>query len=180
MSKKKIGSPKKEQFKISGKVFWACIATPNALSNKFQLDLSVDKETAAKLEDLGIEIKTSEKDLEGRPENNRGRFVTLKSSYPPKLFDAKRQPVDGKTLIGNGSVCNIATHVYDWKFGRDSGSALGLDAIQIVKLVSFKDSTTSIFDEEDGFVSSDAHELFGESDKFDDEPAPTSVNDSPF
>lgn len=144
-----------KRFKFAGKAFWAHVSEVNKLSQKFQVDVSVDDETVKKLQDLGIDVKTSDKDDEGKPENHRGNYVTLKSTYPPKIYDSKGKEVTKKLAIGNGSEVNIATHTYEWKFGRDTGTALGLDAVQIVKLNPYKDSMGDMFDVvDDGYDSS--------------------------
>lgn len=179
-NKDKKGS---DRFIIKGKAFWAHVQEVNKLSNKFQLDLSVDKQTAAQLEDLGIEIKNNEKDRD-KPDNDRGDYVTLKSEYPPQMVDAKKQKISGKTLVGNGSTVNVATHVYDWKFGKDSGTSLGLDAVQVIDLVEYKDALSDMFEETEGFTSlsseDDSEEEDNDSGAAEAGRTPAVTKDNPF
>lgn len=174
------GKKGNERFRISGKAFWAHVTEVNKLSQKFQMDLSIDEETAKALEAKGVEIKTNDRDDEGKPENHRGKYVTLKSEYPPKLFDAKKNEITKKTLVGNGSVINVATHVYDWKFGRDTGTSLGLDAIQLVELVEYKDSMGDLFDETDGYEESEASSEEDVCDDASESRTPPVSKDNPF
>ncbi len=180
---KKQGTKEKLRFRVSGEAYWAHVTEVNKLSNKFQVDFSIKdyseisrkvdgkKEVLASgsdecikfLEKLGIEVKTADKDDEGKPENHRGQFVTLKSEYPPKLFDSKNKEITTSLLIGNGSRVNVGTHPFEWKFGRDTGTSLGLDAIQIIDLVPYKDSMGDTFDEEDGYTAEDTSEFEDES-----------------
>ncbi len=169
-----------ERFRISGRAFWAHVTEVNKLSGKFQLDLSVDDATAKALEAKGIEIKQNDKDDEGKPENHRGCYVTLKSEYPPKLYDSKKNEITKKTLVGNGSEVNVATHAYNWTFGRDSGTSLGLDAIQIVSLVAYKDSMGDLFDETDGYAESDDSSDDNMESSDDDSKTPPVSKDNPF
>lgn len=169
-----------ERFVIRGKAFWAHVTEPNKLSGKFQMDLSVDDETAKLLESKGIDTKTNDKDDEGKPENHRGNYVTLKSEYPPKLYDSKRNEITKKTLVGNGSEVNVATHVYDWKFFSDSGTSLGLDGIQIVELVAYKDSMGDLFDAVDGYDSSEDSSEDTDSDDSSESRTPPVSKDNPF
>lgn len=147
---------------IQGTGFWAHVREVNKLSGKYQLDLSIDAKTVKIIESLGVTVKVEDKN-EGVDGKDRGLFVTLKSDYPPKVVDAKKNTMSNDVLIGNGSLIKVATHPYNWTFGKKSGIALGLDAIQIIDLVEYVDSLSDMFEEEEGFTTDDA------TSSFDDE-----------
>lgn len=136
-----------ESFVISGKAFWDCTRKVNTLSKKYQLDLSVDEETAQSLEEMGIVVNHAKKE-----EDQRGKYVILKSTFPVKVVDSEVQETD--VTIGNRSTVNVTAHVYNWRFQKKSGVALGLDAVQIIDLVEFQQSTkTDLFTKQPGFTS---------------------------
>ena len=148
-----------ESFVISGTAHWAKVHKPtldDKGNEQYTLDLSVDKTTARTLEALGITIKnavTGAGVKEKKPDDTRGDFVSLKTSIKPKVVDAKKQAIPETVLIGNGSTVKVKTHVYDWKFKNKTGSSLGLDAVQVLDLVEYKDGGLDLFEEEEGFTA---------------------------
>lgn len=161
------------QFTVTGRVFWAHVRKPNDLSGKYQLDLSIDDATAKKIKDAGITPKKEEKNL--GTENDRGTYVTLTRSatnkegmpMPPPVLDGKKNPVPDNIMIGNGSVVNVVTHVYDWTFKNKKGKSLGLDAIQIKSLVEYNNPVMDLLPEDDGYVVNSVN-LDVEDFNFDD------------
>ena len=160
---------KYDLFKIKGTVFWAHVRKPSPRINKYQLDLSIDEETATLLESKGITLKQEKKTKEDGTkntnfgtENDRGTYVTLtkaaecadgREMKPPSIEDSKKNVVGTDVLIGNGSVLTVVTHVYDWTFKKKTGKSLGLDAIQINALVEYSNPATDLFEEqEDGYT----------------------------
>lgn len=84
------------------------------------------------------------------------------------VVDAKRTPMDGSTLIGNGSTIKVAFEPFSYMMQstKQVGVTLRLKAVQVIDLVEYGNSTTSIFDEEDGFVTNavtkeDTVDVFG-------------------
>ena len=74
------------------------------------------------------------------------------------------------TLIGNGSVVKMAVEPYPYMMPATQtvGVTLRLKALQVIDLVEYGNSVSSIFDEEDGFVTQavakdDAVDVFGDS-----------------
>ena len=104
--------------------------------------------------------------MKARIKSRDGRVYEQK----PAVVDAKRTPMDGKTLIGNGSVVKLAVEPYPYMMQatKTVGVTLRLKALQVIDLVEYGNSVSSIFDEEDGFVThavakDDAVDVFGDS-----------------
>ena len=145
-----------EKFVLSGTAFWSHVHTPNTKgeypSNKYQMDLSIDKKTKETLVSKGISVnKNDGKDKGGikNRKDDRGDFVTLTSKFAPAVVDAKKKTISPETLIGNGSKVNIVAHTYDGK----KGTALGLDAVQVTELVTFGNNPLDALEEVSGFTS---------------------------
>jgi len=72
------------------------------------------------------------------------------------VVDAKRNPMTGDQLIGNGSVVKIAVEpvTYYMASSKQVGVSLRLKAMQVIDLIEHGvPSTDSLFEEEDGFVA---------------------------
>jgi len=78
-----------------------------------------------------------------------------KVSQKPLVVDAKRTPMDGSVLIGNGSNVKVAIEPYPYMMPatKSVGVSLRMKGVQVIDLVAYGASATSIFDEEDGYVS---------------------------
>lgn len=81
------------------------------------------------------------------------------------VVDAKRNPLDKSTLIGNGSTVKVAFEAAPYYLATDkvAGLSLRLKAVQVLELVSYSKGTDAFFDEEEGFVS----EAVAKDDKTD-------------
>jgi len=104
--------------------------------------------------------------MKARIKSRDGRVYEQK----PAVVDAKRTPLDGSQLIGNGSLVKVAVEPvsYMMQSTKQVGVTLRLKAVQIINLVEYGNTTSSIFDEEDGFVTS-AIRKDDNSDVFQDE-----------
>ena len=73
----------------------------------------------------------------------------------PTVLDSKKVPLNGDTLIGNGSKVKVAFEPVPYVMGstKKVGVSLRLKAVQVIDLVEYGNSATSVFDEEDGFVA---------------------------
>ena len=73
----------------------------------------------------------------------------------PAVLDAKKQPLPKDMLIGNGSKVKVAFEpiTYIMQSTKKVGVSLRLKAVQVIDLVEYGNSATSLFDEEDGFVA---------------------------
>ena len=86
----------------------------------------------------------------------------------PMVVDAKKTPLDGSTLIGNGSVVKVAVEPFPYMMPatKTVGVTLRLKAVQVIDIVEYGNNAASIFEEEDGFVTAavqkdDALDVFG-------------------
>jgi hypothetical protein len=86
----------------------------------------------------------------------------------PMVVDAKKTPLDGSTLIGNGSVVKVAVEPFPYMMPatKTVGVTLRLKAVQVIDIVEYGNNAASIFEEEDGFVTTavqkdDALDVFG-------------------
>jgi hypothetical protein len=73
----------------------------------------------------------------------------------PAVLDAKKTPLNKDTLIGNGSKVKVAFEPvpYVMPSTKKAGVSLRLKALQVIDLVEYGNSATSVFDEEDGYVA---------------------------
>lgn len=137
---------------IKATLMWANLGRVNEMSDKFQVDCAQLDDTAiAKLETIGITPRVCEK--EG--ENNRGTFITVKSTPKDeewqkseddlrwfKVTDAGKNPIEDLNSIGNGTIAFIrvdAVPYVDKKSKKDMISN-GLNQIVITELVEYSDS----------------------------------------
>jgi len=137
-----------KQFTLTGKAYYLRANTPNELSGKYQMDLSIDQETVDKLLSVGVTIK-NKNDI-------RGDFVTLTKAYetkdgkilsPPKLLDSDKNEFPSSVLVGNGSDVKVITHLFEWKFKSKTGTSLGLDTVQILNLIPYEPKNLSLLDD---------------------------------
>ena len=74
----------------------------------------------------------------------------------PNVVDAKRNPMTGIQLVGNGSIVKIAVEpiTYYMPSSKQVGVSLRLKAMQVIDLVEHGvPSADSLFDDEEGFVA---------------------------
>ena len=77
-------------------------------------------------------------------------------SQKVNVVDAKRNPMSGDQLVGNGSLVKVAVEpvVYMMQSTKQVGVSLRLKAMQVIDLVEHGSSSAdSIFQEEEGFVA---------------------------
>ena len=91
----------------------------------------------------------------------------------PAVFDAKVQPMDKSVLIGNGSKVKVAFEpiAYVMPSTKKAGVSLRLKAVQVIDLIEYGNSASSVFDEEDGYVAPSAtvaaqEEVFADASDF--------------
>jgi hypothetical protein len=175
-----------EQFVIKGKAYWASVREPSKESGKYQLDLSIDENTAKLLSSKGVKVRTEA--TSGSPngknvgtKNDRGTYVTLKANAEtkdgkkrpaPLIVDAKKNPLAKDRLIGNGSIVNVTTAAFDWEFKGKKGTSLNLAVIQVLELVGYANKALDLLTEEDGYVEDNSSVV----DLHDDEDGDTTFN----
>ena len=135
---------------VKGVAEWACVHSPNQLSNKYQIDIcQLDKKDIKALEDSGVTVKNGSGDKAGK-----GSYVTAKTVRPPKIMDAAKKEWPNTIMIGNGSTVKCSVTPFEWVFQKKSGVSVSLNAVMVL---DFKDSGMSSVDleAEDGFVLDD-------------------------
>ena len=155
---------------IKGTLYWPFLERTNPMKKgKWTVDLGQLNKTAIKtLEEMGLKSSVREDDkkkAEKADKPFRGSYITLKTGYPPKVFDKARNDVEPDT-IGNGTVANVRVTAYDYPAGAtwDAGRSGGFNAIQVTNLVEFiRSSDMSDFDfEGDDFEDEDIGEAAGD------------------
>lgn len=88
----------------------------------------------------------------------------------PIVVDAKRTPMDADTAIGNGSVIKAAFEPIPYMMAstKQVGVSLRLKGVQVIDLVEYGGGS-SLFDEEDGYVSEAVAKDNRQDTPFDDE-----------
>jgi hypothetical protein len=130
----------------------------NVLSTRQPFEMDTD-EAGTPTGDLVFKSK-----MKARVKSRDGRVYEQK----PMVVDAKKTPMDGNTLIGNGSTIKVAVEPipYMMQATKTVGVTLRLKAVQVIDLVEYGNNAASIFEEEDGFVTTavqkdDALDVFG-------------------
>lgn len=130
----------------------------NVLSTRQPFEMDTD-EAGTPTGDLVFKSK-----MKARVKSRDGRVYEQK----PMVVDAKKTPMDGNTLIGNGSTVKIAVEPipYMMQATKTVGVTLRLKAVQVIDIVEYGNNAASIFEEEDGFVTTavqkdDALDVFG-------------------
>lgn len=148
---------KQESLFIEGIAHWAKIAQPNT-NDKGELEYTMDVQitdaaTRTLLKEAGITVKNKDQDLKAKGKPLQGDFVTCKSKFKPSIVDSQLNLLPEGTLIGNGSKVLVKTHAYSWKFKAKSGTSLGLDAVQVLELITFTKSTLEGMTKREGFTA---------------------------
>jgi len=126
--------------KLKATVYWSFHNKINDMSGKYMMDLGNLSEAAvAALEELGIEVREHE---------DKGKFITPKSSKPIKVFD-----VDGDEIteaIGNGSKAKVMIGAYEWTYKNKKGKSPSIKKIVVTDLVEYAEGGGGSFkDDED-------------------------------
>lgn len=90
--------------------------------------------------------------LKARIKSRKGETYSQSVS----VVDAKKKPMNGDQMVGNGSTIKVAVEPvpYVMQSTKQVGVSLRLKALQVIELVEYgSPSTDSIFEEEEGFVA---------------------------
>lgn len=140
-----------KKIKIDGISFYASVQKPNKISEKFELSLIVTDKIAKDLEKIGLNSAKKKDGSDVAYEGFEGKVFKFKRKEAlgsPKVVDSTGKPVD--LLIGNGSKIRVYANLYGYEFMGKKGIAAGLNAVQIIDLVSFDDDGFDTID--GGFV----------------------------
>jgi hypothetical protein len=106
---------------LTGTANWAQLTEksgPNKLSEKYQVELTLDKESQAVLESMKILSHLNIKRQDGTNKYDEPT-VRLKSNNLPQLWDTSKTPFTG--LIGNGSVLRVRAFIKSWEMAGKKG-----------------------------------------------------------
>jgi len=115
---------------LAGTTKWAKVTEatgPNDLSEKYQLDLYLDKASEESLRGMGAESILKDK--------GEGVYITAKSKLLPKVYDTNRQVFTGH--IGNGSLLRVKVLIKEWEALKKKGITAYLNGVVIVKLEEY-------------------------------------------
>ena len=75
-------------------------------------------------------------------------------SQKPIVVDAKRQPLNPDIAVGNGSDVKVAfePRPYVMNSTKQVGVSLRMKGVQVINLVEYGNSVSTMFDEEEGYV----------------------------
>jgi len=120
-------------FKIKGKLLYAHIKEIDSKgkfpTNKYKTDLIIDEQTGQSLSKLGVLIK--ERD------GIEGKFVTLKSTFQPTIYDPDGYRILDIPLLGNGTEVLVTASLYDNKAPNGGKKCLGMNQVHIINLVQY-------------------------------------------
>ena len=117
--------------KIKADVMWAYMDKPNEMSGKYQVDLcNLSDPAVTALEGMGIEV---------RQKDDKGYFITCKSTNPIRAYDKDGDVIDGIS-IGNGSKAIAMVGSYFWSWKNKEGISPSLKKLVIDELVTYEGS----------------------------------------
>ncbi len=152
---------KREEVTLEGKSYYASVHTPNQTAGAFVIDVqSSNKAQVDVLLRGGLKAASKadgtlvDHDGSGNPVFRFKRKLvsikTGKSLGKPIVVDSQVNPMN--ELIGNGSDVIVKGSMYPYSVAGKTGTALGLNSVQVVNLVRFaKGGLTPIAG---GFVTS--------------------------
>jgi hypothetical protein len=122
----------------------------NSLTTQDVMSVVYDRETGDPTGDVEFKFK-----LKAKVQKRDGSWY----EQEPVVLDAKKTPLTGDTLIGNGSKVKVAFEPipYVMQSTKKVGVSLRLKAVQVIDLVEYGNSASSVFDEEDGFIAPSAN-----------------------
>lgn len=107
---------------------WACLAKPNEMSGKFQVDLTqLDEKDVAQLAAAGVPVSFGKGKKEGY-----GNYITVKSERPVAVVTTTKTPFDAAKL-GNGSKVKASVKPFEWNFKGKKGISAGLQALMVTE-----------------------------------------------
>jgi len=126
--------------KLKADVMWAFLDRQNEMSQKYQVDLCNLSDAAVEaLEGMGIGV---------RQKDDKGYFITCKSSNPIKAFDRDGDVIEGIS-IGNGSKAVAMVGSYEWNWKNKAGVSPSLKKLVITDLVSYEGADPELVNGDD-------------------------------
>ena len=126
---------------IKATLYWANLTTENEESGKYQVDLGNLSEAAVeKLESMGLEVNYKE---------DRGDYITCKSTRPIRALDAETKEDIADVGIGNGTKATAAVSTYEWTYKKKKGVSASLKRLVITDLVQYDGGDDFDMDEDE-------------------------------
>lgn len=126
--------------KVKADIMWAYLDKPNDMSQKYQVDLCNLSDPAVKaIEGMGITVRQKE---------DKGYFITCKSSNPIRAFDSDGDVLEGIT-IGNGSKAVALLSSYTWNWKGKEGVSPSLRKLVIDELVAYEGEPVAEADDDE-------------------------------
>lgn len=121
--------------KLKADLMWAYLDRQNEMSQKYQVDLcNLSTAAVSKLEEMGIGVRQKE---------DKGHFITCKSSNPIKAFDRDGDVIQGIS-VGNGSKAVAMVSSYEWNWKNKNGVSPSLKKLVVTDLVSYEGSDSEM------------------------------------
>jgi hypothetical protein len=131
--------------KVKADVMWASLNQVNEMSGKYQVDLcNLSKDAVKELTAAGITVKNKPGD-----EQERGDFITCKSTYPIAAVDAKNIIIDPGIKIANGSEVVAIINPFPWEFKGKKGVSASITKLIITNLIEYVSESDEDFSYED-------------------------------
>lgn len=148
------------------------ISNYNKDGREWKMDLELNPKDLPMLKKLGISdrVKTKADYLDGSP------YLTFKHSEfkkdgtpnkPIDVVDARNQPWDQNTLVGNGSDVDVRFVIIDYGPGKKDG--VYIRAVRVLNLVPYNKTVFDELDEDDPFYSQASEKPSSPIDDLDDD-----------
>lgn len=128
--------------KVKGTIMWAFLNHTND-NGKYSFDVCELSDKAVEaLEEMGLEVRN-------KPE--KGNYVTCRSNYPIKAYDAAGDEIIG-VKVGNGSKGIVAVNTYDWinpRNKKEKGVGAGCARLVITDLIEYTGGDVAISEDDD-------------------------------
>lgn len=123
---------------------WAKLEKPND-NGKYAIEaINLSDKQVKELKANSIPAKdgNNRKDKNGNTKPDIGSYISPSSREPVTVVDGAVVPIEGAALgrIGNGSIANVIVRAWDWDNEYGKGTSVGLQGIQIEKLVDYDPS----------------------------------------
>ena len=118
---------------------WSNLYNINEMSGKYQVDLcNLSTKAVEALAKEGIEAKES-----GKSDDERGVYITCKSTYPIATFDADGDEISSALKVGNGTTAEATIKPYAWDFKGKKGVSATISHLKITKLIEYNSGEDS-------------------------------------
>jgi hypothetical protein len=115
-------------FKVKADIMWACLDTPNSVSERYEVNLcNLSNEAIKRFEQAGIPVKKKE---------GQGFYVVAKSkNYPIPAIDSDGGAITCK--VGNGSKGVAIVNPYKYTFRGKDGVSAGIKKLIVTDLIEY-------------------------------------------